>query len=52
MNNECFKLKAQLTILKHVRKDYPYRTIENIIQNIEAKIECLNKYNDGTNHLL
>lgn len=43
---ELFKLRAQLSVLKDVKKDYPFRTIENIIQNIGARINFLEKTNN------
>lgn len=39
MKPDTYRLRAQLAILKDVAKDYPHRTIENIIQNIEAIIK-------------
>lgn len=39
MTNETLRLRAQLQILKDVQRDYPHRTIENIISNIEAIIK-------------
>ena len=35
---ELFRIKAQKAVLKDVAKEYPSRTIENIIANIEARI--------------
>lgn len=40
MNNETHRLRAQAAILKDVAQDYPGRTIENIIANIEARIKA------------
>ena len=37
--NETHRLRAQAAILKDVAQDYPGRTIENIIANIEARIK-------------
>lgn len=36
---ELIKLRAQLSVLKDIVKDYPIRTIENVIQNMEARIK-------------
>lgn len=49
-SNEYTRLKAQLSTLKEVAKTYRGRTIDNIIQNYEARIEymehhALNRYN-------
>ena len=45
MNNdyELLKLKAQLTILNDVMEEYSGRTIDNIVQNIEARIKAREK---------
>lgn len=40
MNNETHRLRAQAAILRDVAQDYPGRTIENIISNIEARIKA------------
>lgn len=40
MNNETHRLRAQAAILRDVAQDYPCRTIENIIANIEARIKA------------
>ena len=32
-------MRAQLSVLKDIVRHYPGRTIENIIQNIEARIK-------------
>lgn len=40
MNNETHRLRAQAAILRDVAQDYPGRTIENIIANIEARIKA------------
>ena len=42
MNNnyELLKLKAQLTILCDVMEEYSGRTIDNIVQNIGARIKA------------
>ena len=40
MNNETHRLRAQVAILRDVAQDYPGRTIENIIANIEARIKA------------
>ena len=33
------KLKAQLSILLDVQKEYPYKTIDNIILQIKSRIK-------------
>ena len=38
------RLRAQLAILEDVVKDYPGRTIENIIANIEARIKTIERH--------
>ena len=43
IENELFKLRAQVAVLKDVAKDYGGRTIENIISNIEARIKAKEK---------
>ena len=40
MNNDTHRLRAQAAILRDVAQDYPGRTIENIIANIEARIKA------------
>lgn len=40
---EYIRLKAQVAVLKEVVETYPHRTIENIIQNIEARIKEVEK---------
>ena len=40
---ELMKLLAQRSILMDVAKEYPGRTIENIIQNLDARIEANEK---------
>lgn len=42
-NFERIILKVQLTILKSVQRDYRGLTIENIIKQIESRVEHLNK---------
>ena len=40
--NELHKLKAQLAILQDVLEEYDgYRTLTNVIQNIEARIKTI-----------
>lgn len=36
-------MRCWLSVLKEVRKEYSGRTIDNIIQNIEARINFLDK---------
>lgn len=34
------RLTAQLGVLRQVAKDYPGKTIENIIQQMETRVKC------------
>lgn len=43
MYDKTFRLRVWLSILQEVRKEYAGRTIDNIIQNIEARIKYLDK---------
>ena len=36
---KTLRLRAQLSVLKDVAREYPGRTIENIITNLEARIK-------------
>ena len=40
---ELFKIKAQKAVLEDVAKEYPGRTIENIVQNMDARISNFEK---------
>ena len=40
---ELMKLRAQRSILLDVAREYPGRTIENIIQNMDARIKAYEK---------
>lgn len=42
-NIEQFHLKRQLSLLKHIAKDYSGKTIDNIIQQIESRIKEFEK---------
>lgn len=44
---ELFRIKAQKAVLEEVAKDYPSRTIENIIANMEARIKNYEKQKGG-----
>ena len=47
--NELHRLKAQLAILQDVLEEYDgYRTLTNVIQNIEARINKLEEYGSET----
>ena len=49
MNYEQNRLKAQLAILQDVLGEYDgYRTLTNVIQNIEARIKKLEEYGSKT----
>lgn len=37
---DTLKLRAQVAVLKDVAREYPGRTIENVISNIEARIKA------------
>ena len=39
-NYDTLKLRAQASVLKDVAREYPGRTIENVISNIEARIKA------------
>ena len=39
---EYIRLVAQIAILKEIAKEYPRKTIENIIVQIEARLKELN----------
>ena len=41
VNLELHRLKIQAAVLKDVAMDYPGRTIENIIANVEARIKAM-----------
>ena len=40
MDYELHKLRAQLSVLNDVIEEYSGRTIDNIVQNIEARIKA------------
>ena len=44
---ELFRIKAQKAVLEDVAEEYPSRTIENIIANIEARIKNHEKQKGG-----
>lgn len=39
---EYIRLKAQVAVLKEVAEEYPGKTIENIIVQLEARLKELN----------
>lgn len=39
---EYIRLKAQVAVLKEIAMDYPGKTIENVIVQIEARLKELN----------
>ncbi len=39
MNYQLHKLKAWLAVLKDVAEEYSGRTIDNVIQNIQDRVE-------------
>lgn len=40
--SEYIRLVAQIAVLKEIAKEYPGKTIENIIVQIEARLKELN----------
>lgn len=47
--NELHRLKAQLSVLQDVLEEYDgYRTLTNVIQNIESRIKKLEEYGSET----
>lgn len=40
---ELYRIKAQKAVLEDVAEEYPSRTIENIIANMEARIKNYEK---------
>lgn len=49
--NELHRLKAQLAILNDVLEEYDgYRTLTNVIQNIEARLKKLESYGNETHN--
>ena len=49
MNYEYLKLKAWLSVLKDVQKEYSGRTLDNIISNVEDRVEDAERRRDETN---
>jgi hypothetical protein len=47
MDYELMKLRAQVSVLKDVVKDYSGRTIDNIIVNLESRIKTREKWNES-----
>jgi len=43
LRDKTFRLKAQLSVLRDVAKDYQGLTIENIIRQLESRIDHLEK---------
>lgn len=40
-NYQTLRLRAQLSVLNDIVRDYPGRTVENIIENIKARINAI-----------
>ena len=40
MANKIYKLRTWATILRDIIREYPGRTIENVLDNIEARIKA------------
>ena len=49
MDYELMKLRAQVSVLKDVAKDYSGRTIDNIIVNLESRIKTREAWNESKN---
>lgn len=41
------KTRAQLSVLRDVQREYPGRTIENIIQNMESIVKFHKEHEDS-----
>lgn len=39
MNGDYIRLKAQVAVLREIAMDYPGKTIENVIVQLEARLE-------------
>lgn len=37
---DTLKLRAQVAVLKDIAREYPCRTVENVIANLEARIKA------------
>ena len=38
-NKEYIRVTAQLAVLEDIRRDYAYKTIENIIQQLQSRLK-------------
>lgn len=47
MDYELMKLRAQVSVLKDVAKEYSGRTIDNIIANLESRIKTRETWNES-----
>ena len=41
MNWSTFRMKAQLSVLKEVAKDYPTASLDNVIRQIESRVKYI-----------
>jgi hypothetical protein len=41
------RIRAQLSVLRDVRKEYTGRTIDNIIDNLQARLDFYERANDN-----
>ena len=39
MNGDYIRLKAQVAVLREIAMDYPGKTIENVIMQLEARLK-------------
>ena len=46
-----FRLRAQLSVLNDIVRDYPGRTIENVIDNIGQRIKAIEEHERRKNGL-
>ena len=44
LQDKTLRLRAQLWVLRDIQKHYSGRTIDNIIQNLEAILDFYNKH--------
>jgi len=49
MNYQLTKLRAQCAILKELVKEYPCRTMENVVGNLEQRIKALEEIESKNN---
>ena len=49
--DKTIRLRIQVAILNEVAKEYPGRTIENVVQNLEERIKTINEHERRENGL-